>query len=153
MKRDRILGIGAVIFGIVVALMTRFTVDHTIRVAGDPGAHVFPYITAVIFLLAGVSLIVRKQEGEDKVFMTKEQWVRLFTLFGVLVGYIVLIYFVGFSIATFVMMFTISMMFARGQNVAVWKVALYALVATLCVWALFRYVLRVFLPKGLLNLF
>jgi hypothetical protein len=150
MNKNRLLGFICIIAGIIIILLTALTVDKRIRMAGDPGPTIFPYISAGIFIVSGLSLLVRKEDETDKVFLTRDQWGRLFLLFGVLCIYILIIYLAGFSVGTFCMMFVVSTMFAKGQGIAIWKRIVYALVMTLIIWAIFRYGLKVLLPSGII---
>lgn len=86
MTRDRLLGIVSVLFAVLIAGLTFFTVDPKIRIAGDPGSQIFPYGAALIFALAGSRLIMRKAAKKDPIFLTAGQWKRLFILFFAFAG-------------------------------------------------------------------
>ena len=152
MTKDRIMGLISMGMGALIAVLNFLTVDPTIRMEGDPGPRIFPYMTAVMFGVAGLLLFLRKQKAEEKVYLTKEQWRRLFYLFSVLCGYILLIWVIGFSIATLILLFVVSTMFAKGQNVSVKQRIIYSIVMTIIIYMIFKYGLKISLPKGLLNL-
>lgn len=152
MTRDRILGVLSVIVSILMALLNFLTVDPTIRMEGDPGPRVFPYMAATMFGIAGLILIVRKQQEPEKIYLRSEQWKRLFHLFAVLCGYIFLIWVIGFNLSTTALLFVVSTMFAKGQNVSVKQKIIYSIATTIMIYIIFKYGLKISLPKGLLNL-
>lgn len=153
MTKDRILGIVSVAFSILLAALTYFTVDPKIRMAGDPGSQIFPYGTALIFALAGICLVARKPVDEERVFLTGAQWKRLFSLFLAFCGYVLLIWLLGFLLATMVMLFVVSTMFAKGKGIPTVQRVIYSVVMTVLIYVIFRYGLKVLLPSGKLNLF
>lgn len=152
MTKDRIMGLISMILAVLIVVGTVLTVDPSIRMEGDPGPRIFPYMTAAMFGLSGLILFLRQAKEPDKVYLTSEQWGRLFKLFAVLCGYIFLIWLIGFNLATAVLLFAVSTMFAKGQNVSVKQRIIYAVAMTVIIYVIFRYGLKISLPKGLLNL-
>lgn len=152
MSKDKILGMISIVVAALIAVMTALTVDPIIRIQGDPGARIFPYMSAVLFAVPGLVLLLRKQEGEERIHLKPEQWKRLFILFGVMCAYVVLIWLVGFILATAVMLFVVSSMFAVGKNISLVQRLLYSAATTVAVYVIFRYGLKIYLTKGLLDL-
>lgn len=152
MTKDRILGLLSIGMSVIIAIFNFLTVDPTIRMEGDPGPRIFPYMTAAMFGISGFILLIRKQKEPEKIYLNAEQWKRLFRLFAVLCVYIFLIWSIGFNLSTAVLLFTVSTMFAKGKNVPVWQRLVYSVAMTIIIFAIFRYGLRIALPKGLLNL-
>ncbi len=152
MTRDRLLGIVSVLFAVLIAGLTFFTVDPKIRIAGDPGSQIFPYGAALIFALAGSRLIMRKAAKKDPIFLTAGQWKRLFILFFAFAVYVFLIWLIGFLTATMIMLFGISTMFASKKGVPLTQRILYAVGMTLVAYGIFRYGLKVMLPSGIIGM-
>ncbi len=152
MTKDRILGMLSISVSILMISLNCLTVDPTIRMEGDPGPRIFPYMAAAMFGIAGLILAARKQQGPEKVYLRSEQWKRLFHLFVVLCGYIFLIWAIGFNLSTSILLFTVSSMFAKGQNVSAKQRSIYSVAMTVMIYIIFRYGLKISLPKGLLNL-
>ncbi|MGH0053441.1 MAG: tripartite tricarboxylate transporter TctB family protein [Sphaerochaetaceae bacterium] len=147
MTKDRVLAGISLCLGILMFVLTFFTVDPTIRIEGDPGPQFFPYVCASIFILFGIILAMRKspEEIEKKPFLTKIQWIKLFSLLGVLGIYILLIAFAGFCIGTCILLFVVSSMFAYGKNVSIYKRGIYSILVTVVMYLLFRVALKVYL--------
>ena len=152
MTKKRILGIIGVCLCVLIAVLNYLTVDATIRMKGDPGPRIFPYMTAIMFGVTGLILLFEKPEEQEKVFLKPDQWKRLFVLFFVLCIYIGVIWLIGFNLATMLMLFAVSTMFAKGQNVSLKQRAAYSILMTVIIFLVFRFGLKIYLPKGLLNL-
>ena len=150
MKRNRLLGVISTTLGILMVLLTAFTVDPKIRIAGDPGARMFPFMTGGLFIVTGLALLFRKDDTKDEVFLTPRQWFRLFRLFGVLILYVIIMYVAGFIAATFVLLLGVSLMFAWGQGTKPVEHLIFALVATAVIYFLFHNGLKIYLPKGMI---
>lgn len=150
MKKDKILGLLSIGMAIVLLILTLFTVDSKIRIEGDPGPRMFPYIISGMFGLSGIVLLCRKDPGKDKVYLTREEWKRLLILFGVLCAYILVIYLLGFVIATCALLYVVSRMFAEGKNVKKLSCIIFAVATTAIIYFAFRYGLKVYLPNGLI---
>ena len=68
-------------------------------------------------------------------------------------GYVLLIWLLGFLLATMVMLFVVSTMFAKGKGIPTVQRVIYSVVMTVLIYVIFRYGLKVLLPSGKLNLF
>lgn len=146
MHRDRIVGLVTVIMGALVALGTTQIADS--NMAGDPGPKVFPFISAGILLVCGIILLVRKPAGEVKPFLQGQEIKRFLTIIGVIAAYIVLMWAVGFAIPTFLMVLVMCLMFGTDVKTPVWQAAIYALVVTAVLYAVFVMALHLRLPVG-----
>lgn len=146
MHRDRIVGLVTVIMGALVALGTTQIADS--NMAGDPGPKVFPFISAGILLVCGIILLVRKPAGEVKPFLQGQEIKRFLTIIGVIAAYIVLMWAVGFAIPTFLMVLVMCLMFGKDVKTPVWQAAIYALVVTAVLYAVFVMALHLRLPVG-----
>ena len=146
MHRDRIVGIITVIIGAAVALMTFQLPDS--NMAGDVGPKVFPFISAAIMLLCGAILVVRKPTKDAKPFLVGEQKKRFLAIIAVIIGYIVLMWAVGFVIPTLLMLVVLCLMFGKDEKVPVWQAIVYAVIITGIIYVMFSIVLHLRLPVG-----
>lgn len=146
MTRDRGTGIVAVLLGIYVFFYTN-TIPNPTSAGDSAGPRVFPYITAAILVICGIGLILQKSEKKNA-FLTKRQWARLLLICGAYLGYVLMLWAFGFLIATALCLFTLSSMFSKGKDVAVWKRILYAVGVTAVLYACFFTLLGMSLPVG-----
>lgn len=147
MKKDKLLGLISIAFGILVLVLTLTTVDPRIRIENDPGPRMFPFIISAMFVVSGGVLFLRKDEKEGKAYMTGEEWKRLFKLFCVLGLYILMIYLMGFLFGTFVLLYVVSYMFSEGKKKKL-GILLFAIITTLVIYVAFKMGLKVYLPTG-----
>lgn len=143
--RDKGTGIISIVIGLLVAVMA-----HALPVAkvqGDVGPSFFPYITAGLLIICGAGLLIQKRTQAPP-FLTKAQWKRFCVLVGVYLGYLLLLWSVGFLIATPICLFTTSSLFAQGKNVALWKRLLFSLLLTAMLYILFYTLMGLKLPVG-----
>ena len=146
MKRDKINGAIGVVLGILLIIGAQNLPAS--KVPGDIGPAIFPMIAAVMIIIPGLFLVLKKPTGEDTVFLTKEEWKRFGVLIAVFFLYAVCLWAAGFLIATPIITFNISKMFSQGKKVPFWQIALYAVVLTLLVYLCFYTGLGLKLPKG-----
>ena len=111
-KKDLGLGVFCVLAAAFIAYMS-FQLRAT-GYEGDPGPKMFPLIGSVILAICGIGLIVHPS-GESRQFMTLEQWKSAFALFGIYVGFAVLLWLLGFSVAVPVILF-ITCYLLSGQS-------------------------------------
>lgn len=104
-------------------------------------------------IICGLMLIVQDKSKKDdpkKPFFNKEEWGRFGLLLAAYFGYFLLLWLVGFIVATFAAMFVMCTMFSKGKNVAVWSRLLFAAVVTMGIYAAFYWGLGLRLPLGIL---
>lgn len=116
MKRDRATGLIAAILGIVVAIYAYFLPKSGIE--GDIGPAIFPYIAAAMLIVCGIILVVRKQDGDSAPFLPETVQKKRFLLMTVVyVLYGILLWAVGFLIATPIACFVLcAMMSGKLRN-------------------------------------
>lgn len=146
MHRDRIVGLITTILGAVVAFGTTQIADS--NMPGDPGPKIFPFICAGILLVCGVILLVRKPAGEAKPFLQGQEIKRFLTIIALIAVYIALMWAIGFSIPTFLMVLVMCLMFGRDAKVPLWQAAVYALLVTGVLYVAFVMALHLRLPVG-----
>ncbi|RGZ01276.1 tripartite tricarboxylate transporter TctB family protein [Clostridium sp. AM58-1XD] len=146
MKRDRVNGIVGVIIGVlIIAGALRLPPS---KVPDDIGPAVFPIIAAVMIIIPGLFLTFKKAFTEECPFLNRQEWKRLGILVLVFILYAVLLYMVGFLVATPIITFIISKMFSQGKKVPAWQLIVYALILTIIVYMCFYKGLGLKLPRG-----
>ncbi len=153
--KDRKLGLISICLGSLIAAYTYFGISSKIIIENDPGAKVFPYVLSIMMMVIGICLCLRKNEvkEEQKDFLKREEWVRLIKLFSALCFYVAMLWLVGFIASTIIALIILCMLFSQGK-VSKIKAVIYAVVATVVIYTLFRFALQVYLPTGvLLSLF
>jgi len=74
---------------------------------GDPGSKMFPMIGGTLMGICGILLMI-KQGEQTKQFLTKEQWKSCGKIFGVYVGFLVLMYVFGWTIGMPITLFALT---------------------------------------------
>ncbi len=147
MKRDRATGLIAAILGIVVAIYAYFLPKSGIE--GDIGPAIFPYIAAAMLIVCGIILVVRKQDGDSAPFLPETVQKKRFLLMTVVyVLYGILLWAVGFLIATPIACFVLCAMMSGKRKIAKWKLALFSIIVTAIVYYCFYSLLSLKLPVG-----
>lgn len=147
MKRDRATGLIAAILGIVVAIYAYFLPKSGIE--GDIGPAIFPYIAAAMLIVCGIILAVRKQDGDSAPFLPETVQKKRFLLMTVVyVLYGILLWAVGFLIATPIASFVLCVMMSGKREIAKWKLALFSIIVTAIVYYCFYSLLSLKLPVG-----
>lgn len=147
MKRDRATGLIAAILGIVVAIYAYFLPKSGIE--GDIGPAIFPYIAAAMLIVCGIILAVRKQDGDSAPFLPETVQKKRFLLMTVVyVLYGILLWAVGFLIATPIASFVLCVMMSGKREIAKWKLDLFSIIVTAIVYYCFYSLLSLKLPVG-----
>ena len=147
MKRDRATGLIAAILGIVVAIYAYILPKSGIE--GDIGPAIFPYIAAAMLIVCGIILVVRKQDGDSAPFLPETVQKKRFLLMTVVyVLYGILLWAVGFLIATPIACFVLCAMMSGKRKIAKWKLALFSIIVTAIVYYCFYSLLSLKLPVG-----
>ena len=150
MGKDKVIGLVSFVLGIAALIGTYFIKVSKMAVSmGDPGPKVFPYVAGVLLVICGLGLFFKKST-DAKVFMTKQQWLRVLALFLAFAGYILLLYLAGFVIATPVLLFVMMTMFAGEKKPSILVRILYAMISTGVIYLLFVVLLKTNVPMGIL---
>lgn len=148
MKKDTIIGIGAILVAIFFMLNT-----GSIKIPADlidPGPRLFPYIAEVLMMICGAGVIYEslKDKSEEKAYLSKEGWKKLGFIFSLLLLYAIALGFVGFLIATPIM-FAVLMQILNSEGFQSWpKVIIISIVLTALIYLAFAKGFSVSLPKG-----
>ena len=150
MHKDKIIGLVSFALGVITLIGASM-----IRVAkmaismGDPGPLVFPYVAGGLLTICGIGLFF-KSHAEEPVFMSRQQWMRVATLFAAFVGYVVLLYFFGFVPATPVLLFAMITMFSGEKKISILVRILYSVIVTAIIFLFFVTFLKTNIPQGIL---
>lgn len=109
-KKDLGLGIFCILFAALIIYLS-LQLKAT-GYEGDPGPKMFPIIGSVIMAACGIALIIAPEKNQ-KVFLSKEQWKAAFGLFGMYVGFALLLWLLGFMIAVPIALFVVTFMLSK----------------------------------------
>jgi putative tricarboxylic transport membrane protein len=145
MNVDRVLGIGAVVLAIPVgAASWGFGVGSP----NSPGAGFWPLLIALVMVGLGVSLILRPTPNA-KPAAGESRWGRFIISLGTLAFYVVALEPLGYLLATAVMLY-VQLRWVESRS---WRSsALIAILAAGLSLLLFRVLLKVSLPAGVIPL-
>lgn len=139
--------LGIVIIGIASTYPT--AADYG---TGVPGPGLWPIVISVVLLLCAAMLVLKtvkmKPEQDTKVELMNEGTKRVYITIAILFGYLLVLEFLGFIIATTVMEFVFIQWFAKKKP---WVTLLISVAITLVIYAVFQYVLNV--PVGSFGIF
>jgi len=149
-KRDQITGAVLVILGIVVFLMTTtFSIPVT---SSYPGPRMLPDIAAFGFVVCGLGIfiesIVNKKEGTS--YLTKEGWLKVVTVFLIIAGYIAGMLVAGYLIATPVILYIMTTLFAKGSSSTTKGRIMFSVLTAVIIYLIYVYAFGLTLPSGLL---
>ena len=145
-KRDQITGAILVAVGLVVLwLVSRFSIDIQ---PGQPGPKLFPLIAVAGFLICGVGIFVQAtlSKTAEKVFLSKEGWLRVAVTLALLAAYVAAMQFLGYLIVTPFALFALCTLFSRGKgSKLLWRVV-FSLAFTAVIYVIYIYVFGLTLP-------
>ena len=142
------IGLFLIIFALAVIIHTR---TFPSLGNGYPGPSLFPRVLAVLFILAGIGLIIQGIKNREKILkfdtgaVNRAGWINILFVLGAVVCYIFLADAIGFLILSFVIM-TVLVKWLRAKTS--WSLVMSAGV-TLAIYILFAKILLVPLPWGL----
>ena len=145
MTKNRVTGLIAVILGAAVAVAAFQLPKSTI--IGDVGPAVFPFITAGIFLICGIGLLVTGG-GEAGPLDSLTALKRLGIIVGVLIAYCVAMNFIGFLIPSIAVLYVLASMFSADSPRPWWQKLIYAVAIAMAIYLLFHNVLNLKLPSN-----
>lgn len=152
-QKDQVLGV----IGLLVAAF--FTWQSLIlpkpMFEGDPGLAMFPLLGCVLIAVCGIILILRPEKGEEQgPFLSGNQWISAAILFGIYILDCLLLYLFGFMVATYSILFIVTVMFARvsSENKS-WKACIikgiiYAAIGGTLLYLIYIVALDAQMPRG-----
>ena len=146
MTVDRVLGVGAILVAIPVAVASW---GFGVGSPKSPGAGFWPLLIVVAMAGLGLSLILHPSRDVPSAATQDSRWGRLWIALGTMAFYVVTLDPLGFLVATSILLFVqLRWVESRTWRSSVWIAALTALVA----FVLFRVLLKVPLPTGVVSL-
>lgn len=149
-KRDQITGAGLVILGLIIFYMTTtFSLPIT---AVYPGPRMLPSIAAFGFIICGLGIFVESLVSgkEEKTYMVKDGWIRMGLTLVVIALYIGAMTVVGYLMATPVILYILTTMFARGGKSSVKGRVIFSLAIALIIYVIYVFAFGLTLPAGML---
>lgn len=149
-KRDQLTGAVLVILGIVIFLMTTtFSIPIT---AAYPGPRMLPSIAAFGFAVCGLGIFVEGtiSKKEEKVFLVKEGWIRVLLTLAVIAAYIAGMTVAGYLIATPVILYVLTTLFAKGSNTSIKGRVIFSAAVAVIIYVIYVYAFGLTLPGGML---
>ena len=143
---DRVLGVGAILVAIPVAVATW---GFGVGSPKSPGAGFWPLVIVVVMAGLGLSLILHPSQAVPSAATQDPRWGRLWIALGTMAFYVVALNPLGFPLATSVLLY-VQLRWVEGRpwRLSAWTAVLTALVA----FVLFRVLLKVPLPAGVVPL-
>lgn len=148
LKRDQITGAVLVLLGIVVAVMiSQFSVPFGVSY---PGPKALPSIAVVGFIVCGAGIFAEstKSQKEEPVFLVKEGWIRVAVSIALLAVYILAMKFVGYLIATPIVCYLLTTLYAKGSNSTTKGRLIYTAALTVILYVIYVFVFGLGLPAG-----
>ena len=135
-NKDRILGIIMLVF---TGLAIYFTKQiKATELVGDPGPRFFPYLGCAVTGICALVLVIKKPKQAYKPYLTKQQWKRFWTVFGIYVLNYILMYIGGY-------------LFSQGAGVPLWKKIVFAICMTIAIHIVYVVLLQSAMPYGILR--
>ncbi len=148
MKKDKIVGIGAILTALFFFIQT-WTVKIPDNLA-EPGPRLVPFMAQALMVICGVGMVIeseRKNE-EEKEFLGKSGWNRLGKAFFVLVCYAVALTYLGFIWSTPFVAFVLINMLSEKKDVSIRSKVVGSFIITFAFYLVFTKGFGVMLPQG-----
>ncbi|MDR2726420.1 MAG: tripartite tricarboxylate transporter TctB family protein [Deltaproteobacteria bacterium] len=145
---DAVIGVAAIIVGLLIFIHVQ---SFPSQAGGRPGPALFPATLAALLMIAGVVLVVQgHRAGGPLCQIPPELNARgvgnIMMTLGAIVFYVLVSEYLGFLLASFVVMVGMMLMLKARARIAIPVAA----GTTLCIYAIFHKMLMVPLPRGLL---
>jgi putative tricarboxylic transport membrane protein len=145
-RADIGVGIGLIIFGTWVFWYSTAYQKTVIYIYGP---NFFPQVLSILLGICGIILIIRAMRGDvlpktDRIDI--RGFLRMVIAIGICIGYLFLMQVIGFAMGTSVFLFVL-MTFLGQKGIMVRIMS--SIVASVIVWAIFRYFLVIPLPTGM----
>jgi putative tricarboxylic transport membrane protein len=146
MLADRVGGLISIIFG-GLSLYEALRLYPT-SLSFYVGDHIMPGVIGIGLIVLGLLAVFVKGQSFKVEYPDRQMMLKIAGIFGVLLGYCVLLYFLGFAIATFLISIA-SFRIIGSYNYR--KSVLFSAIQTVCVYAIFVYWLNMPFPGGIFN--
>ena len=146
MNIDRVLGCGAILVAVPVAAAAW---GFGVGSPGSPGAGFWPLLIVTVMVALGVSLLLHPGQATSPVVAGESRWGRFWIGLGTMAFYVVALEPLGFLLATAALLF-VQLRWVEGGS---WRMSAWtALLTALVAFVLFRVLLKVPLPAGVIPL-
>lgn len=149
-KRDQVTGAVLVLLGLVVFFMTStFTMPIT---AAYPGPRMLPAIAALGFVVCGSGILIGSSLGkkEEKAYMVKAGWIRIGAALAVIAAYIAAMTVAGYLIATPIILYVLTAMFAKGSDSTLKGRIIFSVAVSVIIYVIYVFAFGLMLPSGIL---
>lgn len=149
-KRDQLTGAVLILLGIIVIFMTTsFSVPIT---SSYPGPRMLPTIAALGFVICGLGILVNGtlSKKEEKAYMMKEGWIKIAVSLAVIAVYIGAMTIVGYLIATPVILYGLTTMFAKGSQTTIKGRVIFSVLVSVIIYVVYVFAFGLTLPGGML---
>ncbi|WP_316861307.1 tripartite tricarboxylate transporter TctB family protein [uncultured Cohaesibacter sp.] len=148
MTRDRYLGILLMIAALFLGIVT-VQIDYT-PMTDDPGPKLFPLFACTILVLCGLGLLIQSKKNQKKQVFQKGYWIKLALVFAGLIAYGLMLWLIGFKIATPIMLFFFYWQMSQKGQFSLFRALIYTAITFAIIYSFFQYVLGSYLPEGIL---
>lgn len=147
-KRDQFVGSFLILVGIVYGVMTS-KLDYPMT-ADYPGPKAFPYIGVFGLIVCGLGIFIQSalNKKPQAVFMVKEGWWDLIKSFVALLFYVIGLKYLGYLICTPLLLFVLSIFFAKTIKVKLLSRILFSVLVTGFVYVFYVFGFGMQLPIG-----
>lgn len=148
LSRDQITGAFIVLLGIYICFaISGYSVPFTPEY---PGPKALPGLAAFGFIVCGAGIFINGcQKKDDKVFLTKEGWLKLLVNVVLLAVYILVMKYAGFFIATPIVLFGFSTWYGKGYRTTILSRIIFSVAVTVVVYLAYHVAFGYNLPAGL----
>lgn len=142
LNRNHMAGLTITVVGILFLIGSKSITDP--ELLNDPGPVILPFISGVGMILTGIIIIFQKDQKKAEEKYDFKNTIALFCVIGL---YTIMLYFLGFLIATPVLLFLSNMIIGKDRKNLKGKV-IFSFVVTAIIFITFEKVLHVMLPSG-----
>ena len=148
LNKEHVIGIILMLIGIVMGVLA---MSIRVKKGGtDPGSRLFPLIACGLITLCGLILLITAPKLESKAFIDLAGWKRVAIFMGVMIIYMFALEYLGFIISTPFFLFAVSTMLAGKKKPSLVGRIIYSGAITLACWLIFKFLLKMALPGGML---
>ncbi|MCH3918478.1 MAG: tripartite tricarboxylate transporter TctB family protein [Spirochaetia bacterium] len=148
-KRDQITGSILILFGIcVLVLIQQFQKNFSLSY---PGPKFVPACAAIGFLICGSGIFIESSlnKKEEKKFLVKDGWMRMFVSVCILCLYVLAMKYFGYLVCTPIFTYAIVTLFAREKKTTLIGRIFFSLSVSFIVYAVYVFAFGMSLPVGL----
>ncbi|MBE9639650.1 tripartite tricarboxylate transporter TctB family protein [Salipiger mangrovisoli] len=149
MARDRFLGVLLLAISVALYVVTS-RIDYT-PMTDDPGPTLFPYFGIALLGICSIGMLLRPGAPELEPAWGRTQWLRLGKGFLPVVAYGLLLWLIGFDLATPLILVAMYWQMSKPGQFRILGAAVYAAVTFGLLYVFFHNALGSYLPEGILS--